>query len=185
MNELLQIEALGSTESPGSGGCILVVDDDPDFCQGLCEVLESEGYDVVSALSFADALTATTWFPADVAILDFNLGAETGLDLIAPLKEALPDIVPILSTASTDLDTVVDSLRSGVFDYLVKPLRIEELLLTLNRCFLLLKSNRDRLAAEQQLTEAKKYQKPFCSYPVEFHITSTIYLRSCEVDWSC
>ncbi len=135
---------------------VLMVDDDPEFLAGLCEVLELEGYSVRTAGSIDAALEVAARFDAQVAILDLRLGSASGLDLVAPLRRHRPEILCLLATAYADMETAVKSLRHGLDDLLRKPLYTEELVATLDRCFERLRLAQDKLAAETALREAQK-----------------------------
>jgi signal transduction histidine kinase len=135
---------------------VLIVDDDRDFAESLHNYLLLEGYEVRMAFSAAQARQAIEDFDAQVAILDYRLGPTLGVDLVAPLKQRRPGIVCILATAFGDMDAVVSALRSGVYDYFGKPLHTDELLLTLDRCFELLRLQQEKQAAVEALREAEK-----------------------------
>lgn len=116
-------------------GRVLIVDDDRDFASGLSDVLTTEGYRVSAVNSFEEACEIVATFDAEVAILDYRLGGANGLDLIAPLKERRPDIVCLLATAYADVDTIVKSVRMGIYDVFRKPIETEQLVMTLQNCF--------------------------------------------------
>ncbi|HLA63227.1 MAG TPA: sigma-54 dependent transcriptional regulator [Rhodothermales bacterium] len=99
---------------------ILVIDDEPRIRATLALCLEGEGYRVVTAASAGEALDAAR-DPFDVAFLDLRLGPADGLDLIAPLRESVPGLQIVVVTAYASLDTAVEAIRRGAFDYLPKP----------------------------------------------------------------
>ncbi len=134
---------------------ILVVDDDRDFASGLSDLLDAEGYEVRTAHGIAEALGVIRDFDAKVAILDFQLGQGTGLDLVAPLEEARPGINFLLATAHADVDMAIRSLRSGIYDFFRKPVQIGELLAALRRCFELIRLKAERREAEARLRESE------------------------------
>ena len=114
---------------------VLIVDDDRDFGGGLADLLALEGYDVKLADSADAAWEALKRFPAEVSLIDLRLGKGSGIDLIASLKNRHPELLCVMMTAYADLDTAVEALRQGAYDYLRKPFHSEELLATLKRCF--------------------------------------------------
>jgi signal transduction histidine kinase len=138
-------------------GRILVIDDDRDFAESLQNLLVLEGYDVATAHAMGQALDVVERFDAQVAILDYRLAHDvTGLDLVAPLKQRRPELICILSTAYADMGSAVGALRAGIYDYFGKPLRTEQFLATLGRCFEKLRLEEEKRAAEEALREAKK-----------------------------
>ena len=140
------------------GRRILVVDDNRDFADGLETVLTLEGYEVAVAYSARQACAVIEEFDAQVAILDYRLGQDTGVDLVAPLRQACPDLVCILATAYADLDSAVHALRHGIYEYIRKSFHVEALLSTLERCFEKLRLEEEKRAAEQALDAARRMQ---------------------------
>ncbi len=137
---------------------VLVVDDDRDFAESLRNFLVLEGYEVEMAFSAEQAESAIGRFDAQVAILDYRLGPVIGLDLVAPLKRRRPELICILATAFGDMASVVNALRSGIYDYFAKPLNTDQLLVTLDRCFERLQLEQDKRAAEAALSEARQME---------------------------
>jgi DNA-binding NtrC family response regulator len=135
-------------------GKILVVDDDRHQRDILKEILEAEGYQVEAAATGLAGLEAARARAFDVILTDLKLPDISGIDFLERLggEEALPCVVVI--TAHGSIDTAVEAMRKGAFDYLTKPLEMDELLITLRRAFerqTLLRENR-RL--QQQLGQA-------------------------------
>ncbi len=81
--------------------------------------------------------------------LDVRLGRDSGLDLVASLKKERPNLLCVVMTAYADTDTVIQALHEGAYDYLRKPLGVQDLLATLDRCF-------DRVELERQKNEAEE-----------------------------
>ena len=108
---------------------ILVVDDDGDTRDLLSEVLESEGYQVVAASGAQEALAAGKTAHFDVILSDIRLGPElNGLDVLRAFKSIQPDSEVILITASGSMETAIEAVKAGAFDYLSKPFKIEDVL---------------------------------------------------------
>ncbi len=137
-----------------SKGRILIIDDDRDFAAGLNNLLTVKGYGVAVAHGPGDARDVLQRFDAEVALFDIRLERGNGLDLIAPLKEARPGLVFIVTTGHADLTMAVVALRQGAYDFLRKPFDPDELSATLERCFDMLHLQRDKRLAEQTLREA-------------------------------
>jgi DNA-binding NtrC family response regulator len=141
---------LGATS--GETG-VLVVDDDEDMAEGLAEVLQDCGLAVKVAHTREEAEEAIETFDAQIALVDIQLGKNSGLELIASLKERCPDLIVVMVTAKTDQQSAVTALRQGAFDYLNKPLHPHELLTSLDRCFGELRK-RTEAAAKARGTQA-------------------------------
>jgi len=95
----------------------------------LEEELGDAGYEVVGVSDGAAALTSARCAPPDLAITDLRMPAVDGLDVLAGLLEIDPDLPVIIMTAFGSIDTAVDAIRRGAWNYLTKPFRTEELVL--------------------------------------------------------
>jgi DNA-binding NtrC family response regulator len=137
-------------------GRILIVDDDRDFAFSLVDILESRGYQVEVAHNAESGHTRAKDSDAQVALVDIRLGRESGIDLIAPLQEARPGILCVMMTAYATLDTAIEAIHRGAYDYLQKPLNIQYMLVTLERCFEKLRLEREKAAAEQALENSER-----------------------------
>jgi two-component system, NtrC family, response regulator AlgB len=100
---------------------ILIVDDEPNIRRTLQVALEADGHEVAEAATSARALEVAGRRPFDVALLDIRLGTESGLDLIGPLLEQIPRLAVVMITAYSSVDTAVEAMRRGAFDFLAKP----------------------------------------------------------------
>ncbi|HUX10215.1 MAG TPA: sigma-54 dependent transcriptional regulator [Terriglobia bacterium] len=113
---------------------ILVVDDDADTRDLLSEVLGAEGYQVVVAACAQEALAAGKAAHFDVILSDIRLGPElNGLDVLRAFKSIQPDSEVILITAFGSMETAIEAVKAGAFDYLSKPFRIEDVLSRVRR----------------------------------------------------
>lgn len=100
---------------------ILIVDDEPNIRATLRVALQALGHSVHEATTSAEALRLTEGEPCDVALVDLRLGRESGLDLFEPLLAQSPGLAIIVITAHATIDTAVEAMRLGAFDYLPKP----------------------------------------------------------------
>jgi len=100
---------------------ILVVDDEPNIRKTLSIALEAEGHHVSSVSNPKDALTEARARFFDLALVDLRLGSESGIELIGNLHTVCPWIKCIVITAYASIDTAVEAMRRGAFDYLPKP----------------------------------------------------------------
>lgn len=100
---------------------ILVVDDEPSIRKTLAIALEADGNRVVAVSNFKDAVAEASRRFFDMALVDLRLGTESGLELIPALLAACPWMKVVVITAYASIDTAVEAMRRGAFDYLPKP----------------------------------------------------------------
>ena len=126
---------------------ILVVDDDSETLELLQEILGGEGYRVVTCLSGEEALEIGKQRQFDVIISDMRLGPNlNGLDVLRSYKTIQPESEVILITAFGSMETAIEAVKAGAFDYLSKPFKIDEVLLQVSRALgnrKLLRENRN------------------------------------------
>lgn len=113
---------------------ILVVDDDPDTQDLLREVLSEEKYNVSTSGSGEEALKIGEQELFDIIISDMKLGPNlNGLDVLKAYKAIQPESEVILITAFGTMETAIEAVKAGAFDYISKPFKIDEVLLQVNR----------------------------------------------------
>jgi DNA-binding NtrC family response regulator len=116
-----------------TNAAILVVDDEKDHADILVEALQRQGTPV-AAYSAEDALRQIDRRRFDLVIADLNLRSDkTGLDILDAARAKHPDTVVILITAFASIDTCKQAIRRGAYDYLVKPIDIDQLRLMVTR----------------------------------------------------
>lgn len=131
-------------------GRILIVDDDADFALSLLDVLESRGYQVEIAYDVPSGREKAEQINAQVALVDIRLRRDSGINLIAQLKEINPNILCVMMTAYAAMDNAVEAIHEGAYDYLQKPLDMRYLLATLDRCFEKLQLENEKAAVETE-----------------------------------
>jgi signal transduction histidine kinase len=112
---------------------VLVVDDEPSVLETISAILTREGYQVVAAGDVDQALSHLQDGPFDVALTDLRMEGLSGLNLLAEIRRRWPQTVAIVLTGYASLQSAVDALREGVYDYLIKPCDVEELKATVAR----------------------------------------------------
>ncbi len=133
-----------------SAAKILVVDDDTDTQELLREVLSEEGYDVVTSGSGEEALRIGEQECFDIIISDMKLGPNlNGLDVLRAYKSIQPDSEVILITAFGSMETAIEAVKAGAFDYISKPFKIDEVLLQVHRAL----ENRNLLRENRNLKQ--------------------------------
>jgi len=100
---------------------LLVVDDEELVRNLLQRVLNKAGYDVVTAADGEEALYKVSLGEAKVVLLDIKMPRMSGIEVLRKLTVDWPDYCVIMVTAVTDLDTAIEALKIGAYDYITKP----------------------------------------------------------------
>lgn len=133
---------------------ILVVDDEPTTRQAICEAFSQLGHQATGANSGEAALDAMTQADFDVVILDLEMPGKGGMDVLKEADTVAPTTDFVILTAHASVDTVIHALRSGVFDYLVKPTPLLTIIDTVNRVLQRRQQKKEQAAALQLLEQA-------------------------------
>ena len=105
-----------------TGSRILVVDDELNIRGALVTLLEKRQYQVRGAASAEEALEQLETSPADLVLTDLKMPGMGGMEFLRRLKQKWPDTEALVMTAFGSIDTAVDAMRYGAYDYLVKPI---------------------------------------------------------------
>ncbi len=106
---------------------ILIIDDEPFIRENVRRVLGDTGYQVFEAATSAEAQSLVAQEELDLALLDLNLGAESGIDLLKEMKQIDPDLLVIIITGYGTVETAVAALKLGAFHYMKKPFKADAL----------------------------------------------------------
>ena len=105
---------------------ILIVDDEKSIRDFLEIMLKKEGYKVASASSGEEALKLVNQINYDLVISDIRMKGMSGVELLKSIKEINPETVVLMVTAYASVDTAIDAMKAGAYDYIAKPFKIEE-----------------------------------------------------------
>jgi DNA-binding NtrC family response regulator len=111
-----------------SVGTILVVDDEPEMRALLRDVLQERGHHVTLAENGREALKRLGEGDYGVVLSDLRMRGMEGIELLTEIKRGYPDTNVILMTAFGSVETAVEAMKEGAYDYLVKPVKTEELI---------------------------------------------------------
>lgn len=124
---------------------ILVVDDDRIILDSLAEFLRVEGYGTETAASFKSALQVMERQPVDLIISDLNMPGGNGFELLHVVRKRYPETVLIMMTGYGTIESAVEAIKMGAFDYLTKPIIDDELKVCVERALnqrMILRENR-------------------------------------------
>ena len=112
---------------------LLVVDDDPVTVNLLKEVLTKEGYEVITALSGEEAMARGMEDFFNIVITDMRLGDQDGMEVLRSFKKLAPETTVIMITAFGSIETAIEAIREGAFDYISKPFKLDEIKFTIRK----------------------------------------------------
>jgi two-component system, NtrC family, response regulator AtoC len=133
---------------------VLLVDDDEDTRTLLEESLRRRSFNVHAVASAQECLEWVRNHDVDVVVTDFQMPGLSGLDLCEQLRQRHPNLLAIMLTGMGTYDIAISAVRAGVYDYVTKPVKVDQLVLVLERAFdhLAVKGDVRRLQAAADLT---------------------------------
>lgn len=112
---------------------IFVVDDEDILRITMCDDLQDAGYEVEAFANPLEALESIRKKEVDVVITDIKMPQMDGIELLGKIKEVRPDTYVIVMTAYSSVDSAVEAMKKGAYDYIAKPFKLDEMLLMLER----------------------------------------------------
>jgi two-component system response regulator HydG len=130
---------------------ILVVDDEESHRIMLRAVLRDEGYEVAEAGDGVEAFRAVEREPFDLVLLDIRMANMDGIEALTEIRKISPLVPVLIMTAYASVKTAVTALKAGAFDYLTKPLDVEELKILVEKALELYHLREENLALKERL----------------------------------
>ena len=131
---------------------ILLVDDEPHFCKVMAMHLADEGYTVDTATSGEEALGLFREGDYHLVITDLKMPGMDGLSLLEGIRDLSVDVPVIVLTAFGTVDTAVQAMKLGAFDYILKPVDVDELKMVVARALRLQEIAQENLALKASLS---------------------------------
>lgn len=132
---------------------VYIVDDEQTIREGISMALEDE-FETASFVTAEDAIETMKDNPPDLILLDIGLPGMSGLEALRKIKESYPDILIIMITAFEDIETVISSMKQGAYDYVVKPLHMDGLKVSIQNALETIKLRKEvKVLQERYLTE--------------------------------
>jgi len=131
---------------------VLVVDDERDIREGASRILARLGLSVRTAASGGEGLELFAAQPCELILLDLKMPGIDGMDVLRSVRGRSPDVLVIVITGFATLETAVDAMKEGAYDFLPKPFTPDQLRLTVRRALERVNLRREaaRLAAESR-----------------------------------
>ncbi len=139
-----------------AGEKILLLDDSPEILETLSEHFTSEGYDITATSDGASGISLIEKNFYDLILTDFKMPGADGMEVLKYVKEHSPDSICIILTGYGTIRNAVEAIKSGAFDYLTKPVKLDEIAITLNRALEYRNLKRENTNLRNQLK--RKYQ---------------------------
>lgn len=128
---------------------LLLVDDEEQFLSTTKKLMERRGISTFTCINGFDAFEILEHHRVDVVLLDVKMPGIDGLDVLSKIKRKHPDVEVILLTGHASVETAVEGLKMGAFDYLTKPSGISDILAKVGEAY------EKKLAREEKARKAK------------------------------
>jgi DNA-binding NtrC family response regulator len=124
---------------------VLLVDDEKDFIESLAERLELRDFNVTTALNGNDALILVQKNDYDVIVLDVKMPDKDGIETLKEIKniKQLPQV--IMLTGHATVETAIQGMKMGAFDYIMKPTVTEDLIELINKAYRIVEEQKERI----------------------------------------
>ncbi len=135
-------------------GSVLLVDDEEGILKNLSRALRDEGHEVVTTTRSDDVLRLLGERPFDLLVIDNRMPRKTGLDVLREVAGALPDgerPQVVMMTAHATIESAIEAMKLGAFDYLQKPFEVDELLVVARRAL-----EHDRLRTQNRYLRSER-----------------------------
>jgi DNA-binding NtrC family response regulator len=153
---------------------LLIVDDDEQLRETLTRRFRRQGMVVTEADSGEEALIKADQTRHDIALLDLHLPGMSGVELLGKLKERQPELEALLLTAHGSIETAIQAMKTGAYDYLTKPFHLPDLEVHLQKAYEKVQlSRRERQWVQQLQYESPRYQLVGTSVAME-HVRQLI-----------
>jgi DNA-binding NtrC family response regulator len=114
---------------------VLLVDDEEEFVEALAERLSMRDYDVTTSLRGEDALEKLRQYNFDVIILDVRMPGIGGNEVLHEIKRIKPLTEVIMLTGHATVESAIEGMKQGAYDYLIKPCETEDLVIKINKAY--------------------------------------------------
>jgi len=143
---------------------ILVVDDELFVRELLLEFLSAQGYEVSLADSGEKAVELMQTQPADLVLVDLKMPGINGIEALRQIKKIAPDVRAIIMTGYPTIESSIEALRHGAYDYVIKPFKLDDLKSSIERALrehtLKVETSQLKDRIEQLETELERVSSP-------------------------
>lgn len=136
---------------------ILIVDDEKAIRDSIKMILDDEGYETYTASDGEEALTKLSEGNFDVVLSDIKMPKVDGMELLERGSKISPNTFFMIMTAYASIPTAIQSLRSGAYDYLIKPVEFDDLIIRIKRLFEFKKLTAENVALRKRISSDEGY----------------------------
>lgn len=138
---------------------VLIVDDDRSICEWLDAGLQRRGFEVSFRTSADEAIALVRVEDFDVVVTDLNMANMSGTELCGRLADIRPDVPAVVITAFGSLETAIEAMRAGAYDFITKPFEIDALVLTLERAVAHRKLREEVVRLRRVVSDAHRFEE--------------------------
>ena len=138
---------------------LLLVDDEERFRTTLAKRLKEKNFNVADVGSGLEAIDYVKENPVDIVVLDIKMPGLDGIETLGELKKINSGIEVVLLTGHGTVDTAIEGMKKGAYDYLMKPCEIDHLILKINGAFEVKKERDTRLKKAEERSRLDKLEK--------------------------
>ncbi len=153
---------------------ILLVDDEPSILSVLCTVLQAEDYDVVPVSDGEKAMELIESETFDLVISDIRMTPVNGIEILKKVHGQKPDTAIIMLTAYGSVETAIEALKLGAFDYVTKPFKVDELLITVQRALAYSNAISENATLKEKLETNYQFDNIIAESPAMKHVCDMI-----------
>src|SRR3954470_18869882 len=161
------------TVEPGDAARILVVDDERVIREILAEFLSLEGFSVNTVEDGEKALTELRLHPYDLLITDLKMPRLSGLQLLEKVEQERLGVQTVLMTGFGTVETAIEAMKKGAYDYLLKPFKVEEVIHVVERALYRQRLQAENIRLREALTIYKVSEAIALSHDIE-HILDVV-----------
>ena len=155
-------------------GLIHIIDDEPIIHEVLSELLTSEGYVTEHSSGGEEALKKFTHQEYDLILLDLLMPGMDGIEVLRQLKKIDPHAIIIIITAYASVESAISAMKTGAFDYIQKPFKHDELILTIERALEHKKLQKENLRLKSELKKKFSFENIIGKSQVMQNVFETI-----------
>ena len=138
------------------GLAVLLVDDEVDFLQTLLKRMQKRNVGASAVHSGEEALAFLSQNPVDVVILDVKMPGMDGIETLREVKKRYPLLEVIMLTGHADMEVAIEGMNCGAFDYLMKPINIDDLLYKVQDAYKKKTIQEEKITCLQKVVQAER-----------------------------